>query len=154
MRIKEIVDYVVMKCHECEDMTKSMFFATVMNFVRQVMVDLEYLQEEIACRPASRPTDVPRAPGVALEALMYSWPFWLWVYILFFWVCSSFSSLFVFLFWVCMFNRQYFQVFVIENPKRFYLMKYWKKPKILSFLLFHICFLNYVMIWFMRRHDT
>ncbi|XP_070034893.1 uncharacterized protein [Nicotiana tomentosiformis] len=47
MRIKEIVDYVAMKCHECEDMTRSMFFASVMSFVRQVMADLEYLQEEI-----------------------------------------------------------------------------------------------------------
>ncbi|XP_070043007.1 uncharacterized protein [Nicotiana tomentosiformis] len=35
MRIKERADYVVMKCHECEDMTKSMFFASVMTFVRQ-----------------------------------------------------------------------------------------------------------------------
>ncbi|XP_070037170.1 uncharacterized protein [Nicotiana tomentosiformis] len=35
MRIKEIADYVVMKCHECEDMTRPMFFAFVMTFVRQ-----------------------------------------------------------------------------------------------------------------------
>nr|XP_033512404.1 uncharacterized protein LOC117277092 [Nicotiana tomentosiformis] len=72
MRIKEIVDYVAMKCHECEDMTRSMFFASVITFVRQVMDDLEYLQEEIARRPASRPTDVPRGPGVVLEAIIYS----------------------------------------------------------------------------------
>jgi len=71
MRIKEIADYVAMKCHECEDMTRSMLFASVMTFVRQVMADLEYLQEEIARRPTSRPIDVPRAPGVVLEALMY-----------------------------------------------------------------------------------
>ncbi|XP_070056489.1 uncharacterized protein [Nicotiana tomentosiformis] len=43
MRIKEIADYVVMKCHECEDMTKSMFFASLMTFVRQEMVDLDHL---------------------------------------------------------------------------------------------------------------
>lgn len=71
MRIKEIADYVVMKCHECEDMTKSMFFASVMTFVRQVMVDLDHLQEDIARRPVQRPADVPQAPGVPVEALMY-----------------------------------------------------------------------------------
>ncbi|XP_070046488.1 uncharacterized protein [Nicotiana tomentosiformis] len=32
-RNKEINDYVVMKCHECEDMTRSMFFASMMTFV-------------------------------------------------------------------------------------------------------------------------
>lgn len=72
MRIKEIADYVAMKCHECEDMTRSMFFTSVMTFVRHVMDDLEYLQEEIARRPTSRPIDVPRGPGVVLESLMYS----------------------------------------------------------------------------------
>lgn len=45
MKIKEIADYVAMKCHECEDLTRSMFFAAVMTFVRQVIDDLEYLQE-------------------------------------------------------------------------------------------------------------
>ncbi|XP_070053530.1 uncharacterized protein [Nicotiana tomentosiformis] len=71
MRIKEIADYVVMKCHECEDMTSSMFFASVMTFIRQVMVDLDHLQEDIAHRPVRRTTDVPQAPGVLVEALMY-----------------------------------------------------------------------------------
>lgn len=47
MRIKELADYAAMKCHECEDMTRSMFFASVMSFARQVMADLELLQEEI-----------------------------------------------------------------------------------------------------------
>nr|XP_009608940.1 uncharacterized protein LOC104102811 isoform X2 [Nicotiana tomentosiformis] len=71
MRIKEIADYVVMKCHECEDMTRSMFFASVMIFVRQVMVDLDRLQEDIARRPVRRPANVPQASGVPVEALMY-----------------------------------------------------------------------------------
>ncbi|XP_070005630.1 uncharacterized protein [Nicotiana sylvestris] len=33
-RIRGIADYIVMKCHECEDMTRSTFFAAVMTFVR------------------------------------------------------------------------------------------------------------------------
>lgn len=51
-RIKEIVDYVMMKYHEYEDITRYMFFATMMTFVRQVMDDLGRLQEDIAQRPA------------------------------------------------------------------------------------------------------
>ncbi|XP_070022061.1 uncharacterized protein [Nicotiana sylvestris] len=71
-RIRGIADYVVMKCHECEDMTKSMFFSAVMIFVRQIMDDLYRLQEDMERRPTAKPTDVPRAPRLVLEALMYS----------------------------------------------------------------------------------
>ena len=70
-RVRAIVDYIFMKCHECEDITKSMFFASVMTFVRQVMVDLDHLQEDIARRPVRRPADVQQAPRVPVEALMY-----------------------------------------------------------------------------------
>lgn len=72
MRIKEIADYAAMKCNECGGMTSSMFFASVLSFTRQVMADLELLQEEIARRRAPRPADVPRASGITFEALLYS----------------------------------------------------------------------------------
>lgn len=68
-RVRAIAYYIVMKCHACEDMTQTTFFAAVMTFVRQIMSDLERLQGYLARRPV-RPDDVPRAPGV--EALMYS----------------------------------------------------------------------------------
>lgn len=70
MRVKEIADYVTIKCHE-SDMVRSMFFASVMSFVRQMMVDLDLLQQDIARRPVQRPFDAPQAPGVLMEALMY-----------------------------------------------------------------------------------
>ncbi|XP_070002767.1 uncharacterized protein [Nicotiana sylvestris] len=70
-RIKTIADYIIMKCHKCEDMTRTTFFAAVMTFVRQIMSDLECLQGDLVHRPMERPTDVPRAPR-AVEALMYS----------------------------------------------------------------------------------
>nr|XP_016509128.1 PREDICTED: uncharacterized protein LOC107826642 isoform X2 [Nicotiana tabacum] len=69
-RVRAIADYIIMKFHECEDMTRTTFFAVVMTFVRQIMCDLERLQGDLAHRPVARPNDVPRAPGV--EALMYS----------------------------------------------------------------------------------
>ncbi|XP_019259543.1 PREDICTED: uncharacterized protein LOC109237668 isoform X2 [Nicotiana attenuata] len=71
-RVRAIADYIVRKCHECEDMTRTTFFATVMTFVRQIMNDLDRLQGDLAHRPVARPADVPRAPGVVLEALLYS----------------------------------------------------------------------------------
>nr|XP_009798215.1 PREDICTED: uncharacterized protein LOC104244481 isoform X2 [Nicotiana sylvestris] len=71
-RIRAIANYILMKCHECEDMTRATFFATVMTFVRQIMNDLDLLQGDLGHRPMARPTDVPRAPGVVLKALMYS----------------------------------------------------------------------------------
>ncbi|XP_070015651.1 uncharacterized protein [Nicotiana sylvestris] len=67
-RIRNIANYIVMKCHICEDMTFATFFAAVMTFVKQIMNDLDRLQRDLAHRPAARPNDVPRAP----EALMYS----------------------------------------------------------------------------------
>jgi len=67
-RTKTIAEYITMKCQTCEDMTRTTFFAAVMTFVRQVMSDFERLQGDFAFRPAARPNDVPRAPGV----LMYS----------------------------------------------------------------------------------
>ncbi|XP_070019970.1 spindle pole body component 110-like [Nicotiana sylvestris] len=69
-RVREIAVYIIIKRHECEDMTRTTFFATVMTFVRQIMSDLERLQGDLTHRPLARPTDVPRAIGV--EALMYS----------------------------------------------------------------------------------
>ncbi|XP_070029634.1 spindle pole body component 110-like [Nicotiana sylvestris] len=69
-RVRAIANYIVMKCHECEDMTRTTFFAAVMTFVRQIMSDLDRLQGDLAHRPATRLTDVPQPPGV--EALMYS----------------------------------------------------------------------------------
>lgn len=69
-RVRAIADYIVMKCHECEDMTRTTFFAAVMTFVHQIMSDLERLQGDLAHRPVVRPNDVPQAPGV--EALIYS----------------------------------------------------------------------------------
>jgi len=66
--VRRIADYIMMKCNDCEDMTRSMFFATVI-FVRQIMDDLYRLQNDMACRPAARPVGIPRA---GLEALMYS----------------------------------------------------------------------------------
>ncbi|XP_070014102.1 tropomyosin-2-like [Nicotiana sylvestris] len=65
-RVRRIADYIVMKCNECEDMTRSMFFASVMFFVQQIKDELFRLQEDMAQRPASRPT------RAAVEALMYS----------------------------------------------------------------------------------
>lgn len=49
-----------------------MFFAVVMIVVRQIMDDLYRLQEDMANRPAVRPTDALRALGAVLDALMYS----------------------------------------------------------------------------------
>ncbi|XP_070002359.1 uncharacterized protein [Nicotiana sylvestris] len=63
-RVRRIADYIVMKCNECEDMTRSTFFASVMIFVRQIMDDLFRLQEDMEQRPAARPT------GPAVDALM------------------------------------------------------------------------------------
>ncbi|XP_070002579.1 gamma tubulin complex adapter mto1-like [Nicotiana sylvestris] len=71
-RVRMIADYIVMKCNECEDMNRSMFFATVMIFVRQIMDELYRLQEDMARRPAAGSTNSSRAPGAAVEALMYS----------------------------------------------------------------------------------
>ncbi|XP_070009427.1 uncharacterized protein [Nicotiana sylvestris] len=70
-RVRAIADYIVMKCHGCEDMTRTTFFSAVMTFVRQIMSDLERLQGDLAHRPVARQNDVPQAPG-AIEALMYS----------------------------------------------------------------------------------
>ena len=70
-RVRRIADYIAMKCSSCEDMTRSMFFATVMTFVRQIMEDLYHLQGDLARRPVVRPNDVPRALG-AVDALVYS----------------------------------------------------------------------------------
>lgn len=67
--VREIADYIIMKFHECEDMTRSTFFAAVMTFVHQIMDDLYHLQGDLARRPVVRPTDVLRAPGVDLEHL-------------------------------------------------------------------------------------
>ena len=67
-RIRNITDYIVMKCQVCEDMTRTTFFAAVMKFVKQIMSDLDQLQRDLAYRPAARPNDILRAPG----ALMYS----------------------------------------------------------------------------------
>ncbi|XP_070019976.1 uncharacterized protein [Nicotiana sylvestris] len=36
-RIRNIADYIVMKCQICEDMTRTTFFAAVMTFVKQIM---------------------------------------------------------------------------------------------------------------------
>ncbi|XP_070015088.1 uncharacterized protein [Nicotiana sylvestris] len=65
-RVRRIADYIVMKCNKCKDMTLSMFFASVMIFVRQIMDELFCLQEDMAHMPATRPT------GATVEALMYS----------------------------------------------------------------------------------
>ncbi|XP_070020582.1 uncharacterized protein [Nicotiana sylvestris] len=62
--VRRIADHIVMKCNECEDMTRSMFFASVMIFVRQIMDDLFRLQEDMAQRHTTRPT------RAAVEALM------------------------------------------------------------------------------------
>ncbi|XP_070017857.1 uncharacterized protein [Nicotiana sylvestris] len=43
-RVRRIADYITMKCSECEDMTRSMFFTTVMIFARQIMEDLYHFQ--------------------------------------------------------------------------------------------------------------
>jgi len=53
-RVRAIADYIVMKCHECEDMTRTIFFAAVMTFVRQIMSGLERLQGDLAHRPVAR----------------------------------------------------------------------------------------------------
>jgi len=68
-KVRRIADYIVMKCIEYEDMTRSTFFSTVMIFVHQIMDDLYRLQDDMTRRPATRPVGVPRA---GLEALMYS----------------------------------------------------------------------------------
>ncbi|XP_019227420.1 PREDICTED: uncharacterized protein LOC109208724 [Nicotiana attenuata] len=47
-RVRRITDYIAMKCSSCEDMTRSMFFATIMTFVRQIMEDLYHLQGDLA----------------------------------------------------------------------------------------------------------
>ncbi|XP_070010206.1 uncharacterized protein [Nicotiana sylvestris] len=39
-RVRRIADYITMKCSACEDMTRSMFFSTVMIFTRQIMEEL------------------------------------------------------------------------------------------------------------------
>jgi len=70
-RVRAIVDYIIMKCHECEDMTRTTFFVAVMTFVRQIMSDLECLQGDLDHRHVARPTDICGDPG-AVEALMYS----------------------------------------------------------------------------------
>jgi len=67
-KIRNIADYIVMKCQICEDMTNTTFFAAVMTFVKQIMSDLDRLQRDLAYRPAARLNDVPWAPGT----LMYS----------------------------------------------------------------------------------
>ncbi|XP_075106599.1 uncharacterized protein LOC142179593 [Nicotiana tabacum] len=59
-RVRRIANYIAMKCSSCEDMTRSMFFATVMTFVCQIMEDLYHLQGDLAHRPVARPNDVPR----------------------------------------------------------------------------------------------
>ena len=69
-RVRRIANYIAMKCSSSEDMTRSMFFATTMTFVRQIMEDLYHLQGDLASRPAARPNDAPWVPG-AIEALMY-----------------------------------------------------------------------------------
>ncbi|XP_019251239.1 PREDICTED: uncharacterized protein LOC109230170 [Nicotiana attenuata] len=51
-RVRSIADYIVMKCNECEHMTRSMFFASVKIFFQQIMDDLFRLQEDRANRPA------------------------------------------------------------------------------------------------------
>lgn len=68
-RVRIIADYITMKCSACEDMTRSMFFATVMIFVRQIMEEFYRLQDDMASRPAARLVGVPRE---GLETLMYS----------------------------------------------------------------------------------
>ncbi|XP_070010882.1 uncharacterized protein [Nicotiana sylvestris] len=70
-RVKRVATYITMKCSSCEDMTRSMFFATVMIFVCRVMEDLYHLQEDLASWPTARPNDAPRVPGT-VEELMYS----------------------------------------------------------------------------------
>ena len=71
-RVKMVANYIAMKCSSCEDMTRSMFFATVMIFVRQVMEDLYHLQGGLASWPAARSNDALLVLGT-FEALMYSW---------------------------------------------------------------------------------
>ncbi|XP_070029015.1 uncharacterized protein [Nicotiana sylvestris] len=70
-RVKRVANYIAMKCSSCEDMTRYMFFATVMIYIRRVMEDLYRLQGDLASRPATRPNDAPRVPRT-IEALMYS----------------------------------------------------------------------------------
>lgn len=62
----------MIKCHECEDITRLMFFASVMKFIRQVIANLDYLKHDIAQRPVQRSNNVPQAPKEPTEALMYS----------------------------------------------------------------------------------
>lgn len=50
-RIWEIADYTARKCNKCEDMTKDMFFDTVLDFARKVMANLQVLHAEIGARP-------------------------------------------------------------------------------------------------------
>lgn len=50
-RIKEIADETAMKCNG-EDMTKAMFFASVLDFARKVMVNLKFYHAELAAKPA------------------------------------------------------------------------------------------------------
>ncbi|XP_070008103.1 dynein regulatory complex subunit 4-like [Nicotiana sylvestris] len=69
-QVKRVANYIAIKCSSCEDMTRSMFFATVMIFVCRVMEDLYHLQDDLASRPATWPNDAPRVPGT-VEALMY-----------------------------------------------------------------------------------
>lgn len=64
-RVRRIAYYITMKCSAWEDMTRSMFFATVRIFVRQIIQELYRVKDGMASRPVS----VPRA---GLEALMYS----------------------------------------------------------------------------------
>ncbi|XP_070008274.1 uncharacterized protein [Nicotiana sylvestris] len=70
-RVKRVANYIAIKYSSCEDMTRYMFFSTVMIFVRRIMEDLYHLQGDLASRPAARPNNAPRVPG-AIEALMYS----------------------------------------------------------------------------------
>lgn len=70
LRIKEITDYNVMECHECENMTKDMFFASVLSFARQFIADLEFLHGGLPGRPATWPTDITRDPGLEFESYL------------------------------------------------------------------------------------
>lgn len=65
-RIRNIADYIVIKCQICEDMTRTTFFKAVLTFVKQIMSDLDRLQRDLAYRPTARPNDVSRAPGTLI----------------------------------------------------------------------------------------
>ncbi|XP_070028923.1 uncharacterized protein [Nicotiana sylvestris] len=63
-RVRRIANYITMKCSACEDMTRSMFFAPVMIFVRLIMEELYRLQDDMDAWSNGRepPSAIPGFP--------------------------------------------------------------------------------------------